>query len=437
MPPNKPSTRNWWAFFLDYVFFGIGLTFANQNTVLPAFAATLTDSKALIGSVSAMWLGAWLLPQLFAANFLSGKPKKYPYMIWGSVIGRPAFWLFALLLAWGGLGRWPLLLLAIFLTGLAWFAATDAFVAIAWFDLFGKAMSSAERGKLIGLGQVVDGIGAIGAGWLVSHLLSASGPAYPLNYAAIFGLGGLCFFISFVGIAFTVEIPEAAPPHEPAAGLRDYWHRLSDVWGNDPGFVRANLVRLLTGLSTLATPFYILHATQQAGISPQAIGAFAATAPIGSMLAGIILGRVVTRQGSHRVMQIVTWLAIVPPLLGLGLTFIQATAAQAWVYVVCYLILGMVEGSAMLGFFNYILDLAPPGKRPIYMGLANTLGSLLVIPPILGGWILDVSTYSILFTLTLAGVAAAAGVALGLPKIQHKHDAETEAVELPVIGEQV
>lgn len=437
MSSNKPSARNWWAFFLDYVFFGIGLTFANQNTVLPAFAATLTDSKALIGSVSAMWLGAWLLPQLFAANFLSSKPKKYPYMVWGSVIGRPAFWLLPLLLVWGGLARWPLLLLAIFLVGLAWFAATDAFVAIAWFDLFGKAMGSAERGKLIGLGQVVNGVGAIGAGWLVGYLLSEGGPAYPLNYAAVFGLGGLSFFISFIGIIFTVEIPEATPPHEPAASLRDYWHRFSDVWRNDPGFVRANLARLLTGLSMLATPFYILHATQQAGISPKAIGAFAATAPIGSMLAGIILGRVVTRQGSHRVIQIVAWLAIVPPLLGLGLTFIRATAAHTWVYVVCYLILGMVEGSAMLGFFNYILDLAPPGKRPIYMGLANTLGSLLVIPPILGGWILDVSTYSILFTLTLAGVTASAVVALGLPKVQHKHDAEKEAAELSVIREQV
>jgi len=428
MAATKPSTRNWWAFFLDYVFFGVGLTFANQNTVLPAFVATLTDSKVLIGSASAVWLGAWLLPQLFAANFLSSKPKKYRYMIWGSAVGRPAFWLFALLLAWGGLSQWPLLILGVFLAGLGWFAMADAFVAIAWFDLFGKAMGSAERGKLIGLGQVVDGLGAIGAGWWVGYLLSENGPAYPLNYAAIFSLGGLCFFISFLGLTITVEIPEAVPEHLPAASWRDYWHRLSEVWRNDPSFVRVNVVRLLTGLSALASPFYILHATQEAGISPKAIGIFAATAPIGSMLAGLILGRVAATYGSHRVMQIVAWLAAIPPLLGLGLTLTQATAAHTWVYVVCYLIMGMIEGSLMLGFFNYILDLAPLGSRPIYMGLANTLGSLLVIAPILGGWILDVSSYRVLFVLTLVGVAAAAVVALGLPKARHLLQVETESL---------
>ncbi|MBI3240668.1 MAG: MFS transporter [Chloroflexi bacterium] len=437
MPANKPLPRNWWAFFLDYVTFGVGLTFASQNTVLPAFAATLTDSKVLIGSVSAVWLGAWLLPQLFAANFLAGKPRKYGYMVWGSFISRPIFFLFALLLVWGGLAKWPLLVLAIFLVGLGVFAAIDAFVAIAWFDLFGKAMGSAERGKLIGLGQVVDGLGAIGAGWLVGYLLSERGPAYPLNYAAIFGLGGLCFFISAAAIALIVEVPEAVPEHLPVAGWRDYWGRLADLWRDDPSFARVNIVRLLSGLSGLATPFYILHATQQAGINPEAIGAFAATAPIGSMLAGLILGRVVATRGSHRVIQIVSWLAFVPPLLGLGLTFIRATAAHTWVYVLCYLVIGMIEGSIMLGFFNYILDLAPPGKRPIYMGVANTLGSLLVIAPILGGWILDVSSYGVLFGLTLVGVAASAVAAIGLPKVQHHVEAEIEAAELSAISERV
>ncbi|MBI3177063.1 MAG: hypothetical protein HYZ35_03640, partial [Chloroflexi bacterium] len=121
----KTSTRNWWAFFLDYVFFGLALTFAQTGTVLPAFAATLTTSKALIGAASAIWLGAWLLPQLFAANFLTNKPKKYPYMVLGAVIGRPMFWLFALLLFTGWLAKFPGVLLVIFLFGLGWFALTD------------------------------------------------------------------------------------------------------------------------------------------------------------------------------------------------------------------------------------------------------------------------------------------------------------------------
>ncbi|HLF00600.1 MAG TPA: hypothetical protein VI547_01395, partial [Anaerolineales bacterium] len=133
------QTRNWWAVFVDYVGFGVGLTFVHTGTVLPTFAATLTDSKALIGLVNAVWLGAWLLPQLFAANYLTSKPRKYGYMVWLSVVGRPMFWVFALMLALGWFAGQPMLLLIIFLLGLGWFAGTDAVVAICWFDIFGKA----------------------------------------------------------------------------------------------------------------------------------------------------------------------------------------------------------------------------------------------------------------------------------------------------------
>src|SRR5512134_609602 len=243
----RTSTRNWWSIFFDYVFFGVGLTFAHVGTVLPSFAATLTDSKALIGMVSAVWLGAWLLPQLFAANYLTNKPRKYGYMVWGAAIGRPMFWILALLLATGWLARWPLLLLTAFLLGLGWFAGTDAFVAIAWFDIFGKAMGPSERGRLIGIGQVVHGILAIGAGALVGYLLSDTGLPYPLNYAAIFGLAGLAFSLSWVAITFMVELPEAVPESPMAASWREFGPRLAEIWRNDPIFARAIIVRMLVG----------------------------------------------------------------------------------------------------------------------------------------------------------------------------------------------
>src|SRR5262245_27086801 len=86
--------RNWMAFLGDYLGFGIGVMFASTTTTLPAFAATLTDSKVLIGAVSSVWAGGWLLPQIFAAHYLSDKPHKYPIMMKWQLIGRPAFPLF-------------------------------------------------------------------------------------------------------------------------------------------------------------------------------------------------------------------------------------------------------------------------------------------------------------------------------------------------------
>lgn len=418
------ATRNWWAVFGDYVGFGVGLTFAHTGTVLPAFAATLTDSKVLIGMVGTVWLGAWLLPQLFAANYLTNKAKKYKYMVWGSIIGRPVFFLFAALLITGWLDKSPGWLLIIFLAGLAWFAGSDAFVAICWFDIFGKAMGPAERGRLIGIGQVVTGVLAIGAGGLVSYLLSNQGPTYPYNYAAIFALAGLAFFVSWVAVTAMVELPEEVPAEPPVTDWKKFLPKLVEIWQGDARFARVVLVRLLIGLSELAAPFYIIHATQVSGVDVSIVGSLAAVGSVGATLAGLWLGRVAARQGSHQVIQITSGLAVIPPLLGLVVVFMPPSPVLVWLYVGCYLILGMINGSSLLGYFNYVMDLAPPGGRPMYMGMANTLPGLLVIAPMIGGWVLEVSSYPVLLVLTLIGVAAAAVTALGLPPLAHKPEAE-------------
>jgi MFS family permease len=430
---DKTFRRNWTAVFIDYVFFGLGLTFAHNSTVLPAFAATLTSSKALIGSVSAVWLGAWLVPQLFAANFLTHKPRKYGYMVKLSAVSRPIFWLFSIMLVLGWFSQWPMVVLVVFLIGLAWFAGADAFVAIAWFDIFGKAMSPRERGRLIGIGQVVDGVLAIGAGWLVAYILSDSGLPYPYDYAAIFGLAGTAFFVSWVAIVAMVELPEPVPEQPPVVSWRDYLPQFVEVWKRDPVFARFIAVRMLASLSELATSFYIIHATQVAHVGGSIVGSLAAVGSIGVALAGVLLGQVAATQGSQRVIQIVCWLSILPPALGLVVSILPVSFVFIWVYIACYLIIGMVNGSGMLGFFNYILDLAPPGYRPIYMGLANTLNGLMVVAPIVGGWILDYSSYPILFALTLAGVTASAWASIGLPPVRHRAESlrQTEAPVVP------
>jgi len=199
------------------------------------------------------------------------------------------------------------------------------------------------------------------------------------------------------------------------------------VWTNDKYFSRAITIRLLVGLSELAAPFYIIHATQVTKVGGSIVGSLAAVGSVGVALAGLLLGQVAARQGSHRVIQITAWLSIIPPVLGLVLSFLQVSPMFVWAYIACYLIIGMVNGSTMLGYFNYILDSAPPGGRPTYMGLANTLSGAIVAAPIVGGWILDYSSYPILFALTLIGMLAAGAMAIGLKPVKHRVYSPNEA----------
>lgn len=404
--------RNWIAFFGDYIFFGIGLTFASTSTILPAFAAALTDNKILIGATSAIWTGGWLLPQIFAAHWLSDKPRKWPVMFWGELIGRPMFAVFVVWLLVAG-PRYPALTLVFFLFTIAYFVTTDAVVALAWFDMMGKALAPDTRGRMIGIGQVVTGLAALGAGAIIRFALSAQGPTFPYNFALILGMASAAFTLSEISCAFIVEPPEAVAEFRPSIG--DYLPQLARLLQSDPAFGRVTLVRLLAGLGALASTFYVLYATQVLNLPPTAIGLFAGAATIGTALSGILLGVVADSLGTHRVVQIVTWCQFAVPALALMFQLGVFGSATGFLFPVLYVLLGIFDGSVLLGFLNYVLEVAPPGQRPTYMGLINTISGLLVLVPLIGGWILEHASYPLLFALAAAGTLAGAVLALGLP----------------------
>jgi MFS family permease len=407
--------RNWIAFFGDYIFFGLGLTFASTSTILPAFAAALTDNKILIGATSAIWTGGWLLPQIFAAHWLSNKPRKWPIMFWGELIGRPIFILFVVWLFIAG-PRYPTLTLIFFFITITYFVITDAVVALTWFDMMGKALAPDTRGRMIGIGQVVTGLGALGAGVLIRYAFSSSGPSFPYNFALVLGLASAAFTLSQISCALIVEPPEAVMEERPA--LRDYLPQLGRLLQTDVAFSRITIVRLLAGLGTLASTFYVLYATQVLALPAASIGLFAGAATLGTALAGVLLGLVADRAGTHRVIQIVTWCQFAVPALALLFSTGIFGPATGLLFPLLYVLMGIFDGSLLLGFLNYVLEISPPGQRPTYMGLTNTLSGLLVLVPLAGGWILEHANYPLLFVLAAVGTLAAALLALRLPSPQ-------------------
>ncbi len=408
---QKHWRRNWIAYLGDYLGFGIGLIFANTTTTLPAFAAELTDNKMLIGAVSSVWAGGWLLPQIFAARYLSNKPRKYPAMIIGQLVGRPAFPLFVVWLLAGG-ARYPELTLALFLLAIVIFMSTDAVVALAFLDMFGKAMPPQKRGRLIGLGQVITGLMAVGAGALIRQLLGPAGPGFPMNYAIIFGLASIGFAVSTVACLLMVEAPEAVEARRPS--LREYVPVLGRLWRADRRFNRITTVRLLSGIGSLATSFYVVYAIDWLHLPPAAIGLFAAAATVGTAVSGLLLGLVADRYGSQRVVQVVTWAQFLVPVLALLCHLGVFGASVGVVYPLLFVLLGVYEGSVMLGFLNFVLEIAPPGQRPTYIGLTNTLSGVLIVLPVLGGFVLQRTSYPVLFGAAAVGTLAAALMALGL-----------------------
>lgn len=412
--------RNFVAIWGDSVSFGLALTFAGLTTTLPDFVSQLTDSQVVVGLLSTVSNGAWLLPQLFYARFLSSKRRKKGYVTMGALLGRPLYLLYAAAL-WLGLYRNPPLALILLFAAQVLFLGSDAMAAVAWFDIFAKAIPEERRGRLIGIAQVARGMLAIGAGVIISALLGEQGPAFPLNYAVIFALAGTCLLLSLFSWSFVAEPDE--PVEEQPLSWREYLPQLLGTMRQDRAFRWVLSVRLLAGFEGLALNFYILFATQELGLGRETVGLFTAVQTAGGILASLGLSAIGERWGNRRVIQTATALSLTAPLGALGLFFSGAhgslvtTVLFAWIFFV----IGVSLGSTMLGYYNYILDLAPPGRRPTYIGLFNTIGGLLIIPPTLGGWLLRETSYGVLFALTAACVILGHGLSWGLPVSRRNH----------------
>lgn len=412
---------NFAAIIADYVLFGVALSLLGVSTVLPAFVRHFTDSAPVVGSVVAVWNGAWLIPQLIAAQTLAHRLYKKPALIFSGLIGRPAFLVIALALLAGAWTR-PVLMIVLLMAGSLFFWITDAFCSIAWFDIIAKVVPSERRGRLFGLAQILSGLLALGVAAFVGFILGPAGPSFPNNYAWLFGLASLAALIGLGALALIREPPESSPPD--AAGWRVYLIQLRELVRGGSIFRRVIAARLLDGLSTLATPFFIVYAADVLGYGPETIGVFIAAQTIGGMIASLTMGALAERVGSGAVIRVAVAANLSGPLVAL-LTFPLRGASWLWVpYAWVFMAMGMANSSIMLGWMNYVLEIAPPGQRPTYTGLANTLTGLLIPVPILGGWLLQATSYPALFIAAAIGPSLAWALIRALPKASRTNPCE-------------
>ncbi len=406
--------RNASALVVDYAFFGMGLAFAGTSTTLPALAARLTSNAVLIGMVGALWNGGWLLPQIAAAHYLTPKTRKLPVAIAVAWVGRPVFLALALFLLLGGV-RWPAVALTFLLGAVFYFAATDALVAVAWFDVLAKAIPGKLRGRVVGIGQIISGLLSLGAGATVRALLAEGGPPFPINYALILVLATAAFFVSTGSFYFIREPVEAVPAQRPQ--LAHVVPRLVRHLREDSRFRHVTIARLLIGLSAMPMPFYAVYATLERGLPEASIGIFLVAQTFGGLVAGLVLGPIADRKGAHRVVQLMALFQFLAPALALLAARLSVGTPQALtaLFALVFLFLGIGEGSTMLGLLNYVLEIAPPPDRPSYVGLTNTLAGMIVLYPIIGGWIATRWGYEAVFALAALIVLIGGLLALWLP----------------------
>ncbi len=397
--------RNIIGILTDFTGFGTALGFIGFDTLLPLLTFTLTGNQALVGLIGTLWIGAWLLPQLAAGRWLAHRPRKKPALVGSALVSRGALVLFVAMLALGdAISRETVF--AGLIAAIVIFRGFDSVSAVAWFDLLSKVLTPAVRGRVFGFGQALANVFRFGASIVVTAAI-AGGLMYPGSFVALYGFALIALTVSLGGLMI---LWEPAEHHEaPMSGQMGFVAHALHVLRKDVRFRRVTIVRLLVGLFDLARPQYVVHATTVLGVPDSNVGLLIAAQTIGGILASVALGRLSERKGAAAVIRVTTILAACVPLLALALHTAgrQQPGVAGIGYVIVYILIGSIDASFLIGFLAYVLDIAPPGERTAYTGLANTIGGLAVIAPTVGGLILRSTSYPVLFVCSaLGGIVA-------------------------------
>ena len=395
------------AFLVEFACFGgVVLTLLDPTSVLPAFVRQLTDSEFMVGLISAIFNGGWLLPQLAVGRLINEEPRKKPYMLAG-LSGRVFLWVIALAL-WARLDRNPTAMLVLSFICIGLFAVSDGVVVVAWLDIIARAIPWKQRGRLIGLAQFISGLIGVGAGALVSLILAVR--SFSDGYALIFTLVGVALIPCTIAQVLVREPQPEEVNRQANSHVRGGWLK---PLSTNPAFRRLMVCQTLVGMMYLAAPFYVGHADDVLHLPKSVIGRFVIAQKLAGMVASATLGLVSERRGPGFVVRIGSAAAVIGPLFALA----AHIAGGGWLiqaYPFIYVMLGVVNSVQILGFVNYLLEMAPDGMRPVYIGLGNTIAGTLIIAPMIGGLLLEATSYAILFSVTAVIVAVGFLASLGL-----------------------
>ena len=395
------------------ILFQAGMAFSEPMSVLPIFLKHFTSSRTMIGVFSALISGGGVFPQLFVANKVERKRRKKPVLLWAIWV-RMACWgiLAGITYFWIG-SKNPLVLLIVFIALLFIFSFCGGVASIPFFDIWSKAIPPTLRGRFFGHRQFWGGLMAIGAGYVVKRILGNANLAFPENYALLFSLSFVFIGLSYVGLS-SVREPEGQPNPE-KRNFRSFLRGSVRILWKDKNFGWFMLVRLTASFGSLAMPFYFLYATTELGVPIKQVGIFVAARMFGAIASNLLWAQLSDRIGNRIVIVLCIVSGTLVPLLA-----ILAPSAGSILMVIVFVLIGFSISGGVIGFKNYLLEIAPESSRPAYLSLDGTLSGAMMFLPILGGVIADAFSYRMVFVIVLVMLTAAFLLSLRLKAVRNR-----------------
>jgi MFS family permease len=385
------------ALGVDFALFMVGLSFASQATILPAFAVHLGAPNVVIGAIPAVMTAGWLLPSLFAAGHTETLERRLPFVVRYTIWERVPF-LFMAAIAFFVADRSPALALLLLLGSLLVLAGFGGLLMPAWMDVVGRTVPTTLRGRFFAITSAASSLagllGGIGTAWILGAV------AAPASFGICFLIASVFMGLSFVALVLVREPPARATAEPTPLGV--YLRRMPALLRRDTNFSWYVVARALGLLSGMGAAFYTVYALSAHGASVRHVGYFTTALYAGQIAGTLAFGWLADRAG-HRVV-----IVIGVATLALANAAALAVPDVLWFNAV-FVLNGLTQGSINVSNMNILLEFAPTTEeRPTYVGLGNTLAAPFAFAaPLIAGIIADGIGFTAVFVASIvAGLAA-------------------------------
>jgi len=434
--------RNFVLGVTNGVLFMAGSSLFGPALILPQFLSTIFESKTAVGIGSNLFRMGWALFQIVVAYFLRALRRRKPVYIAGNAtrLGMVGLFVLSFYLFRDDM-RLVGILFFVFI-GLATISAGP--VGLAFQDIVARTIPARKRGSFVAY-RVLGGQGltALGVGFLVRYILAHPERfPYPDNYLAIFTISWALMSAGVVAFFFVKE-PEDTDMR-PVPRLKTYLFELYLIVKRDRNFRRFLFVRALRICEALAIPFYIVYGRLILGVPERAAGTFYIAGILATLPSSLLWGKLADRFGNRVIIIASCLVSMASPLIALGLVAARAAgfpgsgvvhlkaagvelsmsaeALTIWLLAPVFILVRAAAVGGIVSLNNYVMETAPPRRRPLYLGAATSLaGLLMIVMPALGGAMIDLvekatggAGYWVVFTAAAGAVGCAAFIAGGL-----------------------
>ena len=384
---------------LDLMFFFFSDSIWSINTIMPVFAATLTDSPFLIGLIPAVVNAGWFIPQLFMSGRISKMPKVLPFSLKMGFLERMPYMLLPLLtLLIGKLENQNVYWLLLFL--MIWRGIGGGMAGLPWQELNARVIPISHRARFIGLSRIFGQLAGL-LGSLLSVYLLGKFP-YPQNYAIGFTVAAVSLWFSYAAYSRNREPePEDLSKLKKESGPKlrgQTWALMKQILKSDSNFIRYLVSRSLAFLGNMASAFLAVYAINRFNLGDEHAAIFTALLLVSGILGYAVWGSIGDRIGPQKVviLSFTTW--------GLGLV-VAIVSQSLWVYYAVFAAFGLYTAGLNLGDTMLVMELGDEKLRPTYLGMARTLtGVFLLLAPVLSGWLVQSFSYGVMFAVSLGFV---------------------------------